>query len=352
MSLRILWLPGDGIGPEVTHAARAVIDAVCDAADLPCQHDEALIGGAALDACGDPAPADVIDRALASDAVFLGAVGGPAWDALPPTQRPERGLLRLRAALGVYANLRPATFFAPLAAASPLRAELTRGVDFVVVRELIGGIYFGEPRGHRDDGRTVNTMAYSRAEIERVARVAFETARRRRGHLTSVDKANVLETMQLWRAVVTELHRDYPDVTLEHMYVDNAAMQLVTRPSRFDVIVTGNLFGDILSDAAAALTGSLGMLPSASLGDGPGLFEPIHGSAPDIAGRGIANPLAAILSAGLLLTHAAGRPDLGARIEQAVHAVLEAGHRTADLGASEPLSTQQMTDQVLRHLQI
>ncbi len=332
-TLRVLALPGDGIGPEVTVEALRVLHAAAASGGIGLEVSEARVGGVACDADGVPVTAEVLDLARAADAVLLGAVGGPAWDALPTERRPERGLLALRRAMGVYANIRPARFFPALASASPLRPEITAGADFVVVRELIGGIYFGEPRGVVD-GRGANTMVYDRPSIERVGRVAFELARRRSGRLTSVDKANVLEVMALWRETISSLAADYPDVALDHQYVDACAMQLVTAPARFDVLVTGNLFGDILSDEAAALTGSLGMLPSASLGDGPGLFEPVHGSAPDIAGQGLANPLACILSVAMLLEHTAGRPDLARRVEAAVDAVLASGLRTADIAAS------------------
>ena len=356
MTKRLLVLPGDGIGPEVTSEAMRVLDYVCDTADVSYEAEYARFGGASIDEYGKPATDETLRLATDSDAVFLGAVGGPKWDDVAHHLRPERGLLALRAELGVFANLRPARFFKALSAASPLKPELTEDVDFVVVRELIGGIYFGEPRGYAEgDSRGVNTMTYTPAEVRRVGKVAFELAQRRGGKLHSVDKANVLEVMRLWRAVITDLSADYPDVEVEHLYVDNCAMQLVTWPKQFDVIVTGNLFGDILSDAAAALTGSLGMLPSASLGEGAGMYEPVHGSAPDIAGKGVANPLAAILSMGMLLESSFGRPDLGNAVSAAVDGALADGLRTRDLARTstdgiELVGTTAMTDAVLAHL--
>ncbi|MCB9519494.1 MAG: 3-isopropylmalate dehydrogenase [Myxococcales bacterium] len=349
--LRVVSLPGDGIGPEVLAPALEVLATVADAAGLGLAVEEHPFGGAAIDALGEPAPARVIDACAGARAVLLGAVGGPKWDSVPAAIRPERGLLALRSELGVYANLRPARFFAPLADASPLRPERIQGADVLIVRELVGGIYFGEPRGEADD-RGFNTMVYTRDEIRRVARVAFEAARTRQGRLLSVDKANVLEVMQLWRRTVTELSAEYPDVKLAHQYVDSCAMQLVSWPAELDVVVTGNLFGDILSDAAGALTGSLGMLPSASLGDGAALYEPIHGSAPDIAGAGVANPLGAILSVAMLAQYTLARPDLGRAVEAAVDAVLADGLRTRDIasGAASVVGTREMGDAVLDRL--
>ncbi|MGM0577809.1 MAG: 3-isopropylmalate dehydrogenase [Myxococcota bacterium] len=339
-SLNLLVLPGDGIGPEVTEEALLVLERACAHAGVSVTREEAAFGGASLDAHGEPVTEQVLEKARAADAVLLGAVGGPKWDDLPSERRPERGLLRLRATLEVFANLRPARFFEALAGASPLRPELTRGVELLVVRELIGGIYFGEPRGIDASGpgggprRGVNTMVYDADEIRRIGRVAFEIARARSGRLTSVDKANVLEVMALWREVMTDLgEAEYPDVALEHLYVDNCAMQLVRDPRQFDVIVTGNLFGDIVSDEAAALTGSLGMLPSASLGQASALYEPVHGSAPDIAGKGAANPLAMILSVAMLLEHTLKRSDLARAVEASAEAALESGLRTADLAS-------------------
>jgi 3-isopropylmalate dehydrogenase len=335
VSHRILVLPGDGIGPEVTREARRVLEAVSARSGLGLEFEEAAIGGASLDACGEPLADAVLERARKCAAVLLGAVGGPRWDRLPVDRRPERGLLRIRKELGLFANLRPATVFPALAGASTLRPEVVDGIDLLVVRELTGDVYFGEPRGialvsGRREAR--NTMVYDEVEIARIARVAFEAARARRRHVTHVHKANVLEVSQLWTSVVEEVAAGYPDVELAHQLVDSCAMWLVREPRRFDVILTGNLFGDILSDEAAMITGSLGMLPSASLGEGGiGLYEPVHGSAPDIAGQDRANPLAAILSAGMLLEHSLGAHAAAHAVQEAVGAVLEAGHRTADL---------------------
>jgi 3-isopropylmalate dehydrogenase len=346
----IAVLPGDGIGPEVTAAALHVLGAIGDF-----EFVEHPIGGGSIDAHGTALTEEVLDACRASDAVLLGAVGGPRWESTDPeAQRPEQGLLGLRQGLGLYANLRPVRPFAALAAASPLRPELIAGTDLLVVRELTGGLYFGE-RGRSDDG-AFDTCVYTVEEIERIARVAFEAARRRgRGppRVTSVDKANVLETSRLWRKVVSEVAAEYADVELEHLLVDNAAMQLVAAPARFDVIVTENMFGDILSDEAAMLTGSLGMLPSASLGgEGPGLFEPVHGSAPDIAGQGIANPLATILSAAMMLRHGLERAAEAERIEDAVAAALGRGLRTHDLAGPDDVAvdTEGMTAAVVEEL--
>jgi 3-isopropylmalate dehydrogenase len=337
--LEVLVLAGDGIGPEVTSVAERVLERVASLSGLPLTLHRDLFGGASLDAHGVPITDEVLRAATTVDAVLLGAVGGPAWDALPPDLRPEKGLLRLRSHMGVFANLRPARCFPALAHASPLRPDLTAGVDILFVRELIGGIYFGEPRGLQGGPgarRAFNTMVYTEHEIRRILKVGFEHARTRRKHLTSVDKANVLEVQRLWRTIATEMAPDYPDVTLEHLYVDNCAMQLATRPAHFDVVVTSNLFGDILSDEAAALTGSLGVLPSAAIGGGVGLYEPVHGSAPDIAGKGVANPIAAVLSAAMLLRWSANRPDLADAVEAAVDGVLTAGLRTPDLYTGRP----------------
>jgi 3-isopropylmalate dehydrogenase len=347
---RIAVLPGDGIGPEVTAAAAQLLGAIGDF-DLA----EQVVGGASIDAHGTALTDEVLDECRAADAVLLGAVGGPKWDTTDPeAPRPEQGLLGLRKGLGLFANLRPVRPFAALAAASPLREEVLDGTDLLVVRELTGGIYFGD--SGRDGDRAHDTCAYSVEEIERIARVGFESARRRGGsppRVASVDKANVLETSRLWREVVTSVAADYPEVELEHVLVDNAAMQLVAEPARFDVILTENMFGDILSDESAMLTGSLGMLPSASLGgDGPGLFEPVHGSAPDIAGQGIANPLATFLSVAMMLRHGLDRPADAERIEAAVESALAHGLRTADLaGAGEdPVGTEEMTEAVIAGL--
>jgi 3-isopropylmalate dehydrogenase len=347
-------LPGDGIGPEIVAATRRVLEALGEF-----EFEEQLMGGCSIDAHGVALTDEVLEVCRAADAVLLGAVGGPKWDTTDPdAPRPEQGLLGLRKGMGLYANLRPVRPSPALVGASPLRPELIEGTDLLVVRELTGGIYFGD-RG-RDGDVAHDTCEYSVSEIERIARVGFEAAQRRAGasgakaRVTSVDKANVLETSRLWREVVGRVAPDYPDVTLDHLLVDNAAMQLVSRPAEFDVIVTENLFGDILSDESAMLTGSLGMLPSASLGaDGePGLFEPVHGSAPDIAGQGVANPLATFLSAAMMLRHGLGRPDDATRIESAVDAVLDRGLRTPDL-ASEgetAVGTDEVTGAVLAEL--
>jgi len=333
---RITLLPGDGIGPEIMTVAVEVLNVVGKEFDLEFEFQEALIGGAAIDATGEPLPAVTLDNCRHSDAVLLAAIGGYKWDSLPSHLRPEAGLLGLRAGLGLFANLRPAQILPQLIDASTLKREVVEGVDIMVVRELTGGIYFGKPKGifATDTGekRGVNTMVYSESEIERIGRVAFETARKRRGKLCSVDKANVLEVSQLWRDRITQLSSEYPDVELSHLYVDNAAMQLVRAPKQFDTIVTGNLFGDILSDAAAMLTGSIGMLPSASLGaSAPGVYEPVHGSAPDIAGLDKANPLAQVLSAAMMLRYGLNQPEAADKIETAVLQVLEKGDRTGDI---------------------
>jgi 3-isopropylmalate dehydrogenase len=356
---RVLVLPGDGIGPEVTHQARRVLEAAAARFEISLGFDEGLIGGASIDTHGTPLQDEVVDRARKSRAVLLGAVGGPAWDDLPVDGRPERGLLRIRKELGLFANLRPATVFPALVGASTLRPEIVEGIDLLVVRELTGGLYFGEPRGQalvagRREAR--NTMVYDEVEIARITRVAFEAARGRRRHVTHVHKANVLEVSQLWMHVVEEVAREYSDVELAHQLVDSCAMLLVRDPGRFDVLVTGNLFGDILSDEAAMITGSLGMLPSASLGEGGiGLYEPVHGSAPDIAGQDQANPLAAILSAAMLLEHSLAAPEASQAVQNAVSAVLEAGHRSSDLvlpGESQaPLGCGAMGDRVLEQLE-
>ena len=334
MTLRIVALPGDGVGPEVTAQALAVLRAVTAGAGIDLAVDERLIGGSAIDAAGTPLPDETLDACRTADAVLLGAVGGPRWDHLQGQMRCESGLLRLRSGLGVFANLRPVRVHPRLAESTSLRPEVVRGVDLIVVRELTGGAYFGQPK-RRDHDSAVDTIAYSRAEIDRVARVAFALAAERRSRLTSVDKANVLATSGLWREVVTEVAADFPQVTLEHALVDSFSMRLVQRPRDIDVVVTENLFGDILSDEAAVLAGSLGLLPSASLGaDGPGLYEPVHGSAPEIAGTDRANPYGAILSVALLLRHSASRPDLAAAIEAAVDGCIAGSVLTRDLGGS------------------
>ena len=342
MEARIVVLPGDGVGPEVTREAVACLQAVAGVFGHRFSFREALIGGAAVDACGDPLPEDTLALCRTADAVLLGAVGGPAWDKHPREQRPESGLLRLRQGLGLYANLRPVTVHPALEDASPVRPEIVRGTDMMIVRELSGGLYFGEPRSFSPE-RAVNTLPYSREEILRVARVAFDLARGRRKKLVSVDKANVLETSRLWRMVVDELSAEYPDVAVQHAYVDSFAMSLVARPRDFDVVLTENLFGDILSDEAAVLAGSLGLLPSASLGGTVGLYEPIHGSAPDIAGRDLANPVGTILSAAMLLRHALGLLREAAALEAAVDRTLAEGHGTQDLkGAAHSHGTAAM----------
>jgi len=333
---RIALLPGDGIGPEITAVAVQVLEAIAPQYGLSFEFAEGLVGGRAIDETGEPLPESTLNLCRASDAVLLAAIGGYKWDSLPRSQRPETGLLGLRAGLELFANLRPATILPQLVDASSLKRELVEGVDIMVVRELTGGVYFGQPKGifttETGEQRGVNTMAYTAAEVDRIAKVGFETARKRGGRLCSVDKANVLDVSQLWRDRVTALAEQYPEVELSHLYVDNAAMQLVRAPKQFDTIVTGNLFGDILSDAAAMLTGSIGMLPSASLGaTGPGVFEPVHGSAPDIAGQDKANPLAMVLSAAMMLRYGLDQPEAATQIERAVTAVLERGDRTGDI---------------------
>lgn len=330
MEARITVLPGDGVGPEVTAQAVACLQRVAEVHGHRFAFEEALIGGAAVDATGDPLPEATLASCRASQAVLLGAVGGPAYDRLPREQRPESGLLRIRKALGLFANLRPVKVHPALEDASPLKPGIVRGTDLMFVRELSGGLYFGEPRSYSDQA-AVNTLPYTREEITRVARVAFDLATRRRGRLASVDKANVLETSRLWRQVVDELAPGFPEVKVEHHYVDSFAMALITRPRDFDVVLTENLFGDILSDEAAVLAGSLGLLPSASLGGSVGLFEPIHGSAPDIAGQDVANPIGTILSAAMLLRHALGLEAEAQAVETAVARVLAFGHGTPDL---------------------
>jgi 3-isopropylmalate dehydrogenase len=339
---RIVALPGDGIGPEVCHEALRVVALALRQSGAQLRVTERPIGGAAIDAAGAPFPEGTREACLAADAVLLGAVGGPKWDSLPPEKRPEKGLLDLRQTLGVYANLRPVKARAALLATSPLRPEIVQGTDLVIVRELLGDVYFGVPRGIEEGPprRAINTMAYTEEEIRRTAVVAFDVARTRRRLVTSVDKANVLETSRLWRDVVTEVSRDYPDVELRHALVDSCAMDLVRRPSSFDVVLTSNMFGDILSDEASVLAGSIGLLPSASIGAGPGLYEPIHGSAPDIAGRGVANPLGAIASAAEMLRRSLDQGELADKIDGAIDRVLDEGRRTADLGGV--ISTEQM----------
>jgi 3-isopropylmalate dehydrogenase len=330
----IAVLPGDGIGPEVTQEAVKVLRAVAPRFQLGLDFRDAIIGGAAFEVAGTPLPDQTLEVCRKADAILFGAVGGPHWDTLPRKVRPEQGILALRKAFDLYANLRPAKLFACLADASTLKREVIEGVDILVVRELTGGLYFGQPKGIEkvpEGERGVDTCVYTTPEIERIARIAFEAARRRGKHVTSVDKANVLASSELWRRVVTELGKEFPEVRLDHMYADNASMQLVRQPRFFDVIVADNTFGDILSDEAAMLTGSIGLLPSASLGKGVGLYEPIHGSAPDIAGQDKANPIAAILSAAMLLEHSLKAGMAAAAIEAAVSRVLDQGYRTLDI---------------------
>jgi 3-isopropylmalate dehydrogenase len=355
----ILLLPGDGIGPEVTAQARRVLEAAARRARIPLAFEEGLIGGASIDALGTPLSDEAMARAQSCRAVLMGAVGGPAWDRLPFEERPERGLLRIRRELGLFANLRPAAVFPALVGASTLRREVVEGTDMLVVRELTGGNYFGEPRGRAlvNGGREArNSMVYNEVEIARIARVAFEAARHRRREVTHVHKANMLEVCQLWIEVVEEVGEDYPDIALEHQLVDSMAMLMLREPRNYDVIVTGNLFGDILSDEAGMITGSLGMLPSASLGEGGvGVYEPVHGSAPDIAGRDVSNPLAAILSAAMLLEHSLDAPEAAQSVRRAVADALDAGYRTADLGDAEGvgdvIGCREMGDRVLEQLE-
>src|SRR5271170_2716698 len=347
MRLKIAVLAGDGIGPEVTQQATNILRAVAELGGHDFTFVEGLIGGIAITETGSPLPTTTLDAALDCDAVLLGAVGDNKYNALPPDKRPEAGLLQIRQALGGFANLRPSIAYTALAESSPLRPEVTRDVDILFVRELLGGLYFGQPRWwDRDSEEAINTMRYSKAEVVRVARIAFELAGKRRQKVTSVDKANVLEVSQLWRATVTEVAKDYPDVTLEHQYVDAMSMHLMNTPRTYDVVLTENLFGDILSDESAVITGSLGMLPSATIGGQVNLYEPVHGSAPDIAGKGLANPLGAILTAAMLLRHSAKLDQDAQAVETSVRKVLEQGYRTADLVRGQPskmgVSTQEM----------
>lgn len=358
MPQKILVLKGDGIGPEIINEALKIIAAVQAKFRLDIELSEALIGGAAFDATGTPLPDATMAKAREADAILLGAVGGPKWSSADGSLRPEKGLLGLRSGLDLFANFRPARLYPQLAEASSLKPELVAGLDMLIVRELTGGIYFGEPRGIRtlENGERegFNTYVYSESEIKRIAHVAFQAAQKRGGRLCSVDKANVLEVTVLWREVVAAVAAEYPDVELTHMYVDNAAMQLVRAPKQFDVMLTGNMFGDILSDAAAMLTGSIGMLPSASLNSqNKGMYEPIHGTAPDIAGKGIANPLATILSVAMMYRYTFNRADVADAIEGAVNSVLDQGYRTADIvgAASETVGTVAMGDAVVKALQ-
>ncbi|MDD5775404.1 MAG: 3-isopropylmalate dehydrogenase [Candidatus Omnitrophica bacterium] len=351
----ICVFPGDGIGPEVMREARKVLQVISEFSGTTFDIREGLVGGAAYERCGEPLPRESLNLALESDAVLLGAVGGPKWDSLDYQHRPERALLGLREKLGLFANLRPVVVFDDLLDASPLKRDLVAGIDIMIVRELTGDLYFGIPRGIRIENGLrigVNTLVYTETEIERIARVGYELARSRRKNLVSVDKANVLESTQLWRDVVIEVGRDYPDVTLAHMYVDNCAMQLIRHPAQFDVIVTTNLFGDILSDEASMLTGSIGMLPSASRGLKAAMYEPIHGSAPDIASQGIANPLATILSVAMMLDLSFGMATEAALIRDAVRLALRQGFRTRDIFSegNSLLGTAAMGDQIVENI--
>jgi len=365
MEYRIVLLPGDGVGPEVSESVRRVLNGIGAAHSFSCQFHEHLVGGKAYDETGLPLPDDTLEACFKADAVFLGAVGGPKWDDLPSVKRPEAGLLRLRKELGVYCNLRPIVVDPSMALDSPLKSDRVAGTDLLIVRELTGGLYFGEPRS-LDDDFAVNTLRYTTEEISRIARIAFDYARKRRGSVTSVDKANVLEVSVLWRRVVSDIHQaEYADVDLKHMYVDNAAMQLVLEPRQFDVVLTGNLFGDILSDLGATLPGSVGMLPSASIGGRVGLFEPVHGSAPDLAGKGVVNPVAAILSAAMMLDDL-GETAAAEQIRNGVNRAWADGYRTADMfsdksgpdSSGEPgeatrvsvVGTQEMTDAILSQI--
>lgn len=351
-SYKLSIIKGDGIGPEIIDEAIKILDAVAKKCDFTLEYKEYLMGGIAIDTTGHPLPKETVEGVLNSDACLFGAIGGVKWDTLPRELRPETGLLSFREKMGVYANLRPAVIYDELINASTLKAEVIKGVDIMVVRELIGGIYFGQPRGN--DGETAyNTMVYTKSEIIRIGKKAFEIAMTRDNRLCSVDKANVLEVSQLWRDTMNELSKDYPSVELTHMYVDNAAMQLVRNPRQFDVIVTGNIFGDILSDTASMVVGSIGLLPSASTGDNTAIYEPIHGSAPDIAGLGIANPIATIESAAMLLRYSLNENEAASLIEKAIKKVLQEGYRTKDLAdfdAKEVLTTSQMGDVILNNI--
>ena len=357
MTQKLLLLPGDGIGPEIIAEAVKVIEVLNRDFALSIEMEHALVGGSAYDETGSPLPEATLAMAKAADSILLGAVGGPQWEKLDIALRPEKGLLGLRSNLALFSNLRPAILYPQLAEASTLKPDIVSGLDLMIVRELTGGIYFGQPRGIRtlDNGERqgYNTLVYAESEIERIARSAFEIAQKRQKSLCSVDKANVLECTELWREVVSRVAQDYPEVNLSHMYVDNAAMQLVRAPKQFDVMLTSNMFGDILSDCAAMLTGSIGMLPSASLdADGKGMYEPIHGSAPDIAGQGVANPLATILSVAMLLRYSFDQADCADKIEQAVHHALDQGLRTPDIfsAGNIQVSTAQMGDAVVNAL--
>jgi len=350
---KIALIKGDGIGPEIVDEAVKVLDAVASCCDFDFSYEEVLMGGIAYDITGDPLPQETITKSLQSDAVLFGAIGGQKWDNLPREKRPESGLLRFRKELGVYANLRPAVVYDELINASSLKPEIIKGVDIMVVRELIGGIYFGEPKGRTED-KGWNTMVYTRSEIVRIAHHAFKIAMQRDKRVCSIDKANVLDVSQLWRDVVTEIAEQYPEVELTHMYVDNAAMQLVLNPKQFDVMLTGNIFGDILSDEASMLCGSIGLLPSASIGDKIGVYEPIHGSAPDIAGQGIANPIATIASASMMLRYALDETVAADKIDNAIKKALSEGYRTGDLAqfdAKEVCSTSEMGSIIANYIE-
>ncbi|RXJ77928.1 3-isopropylmalate dehydrogenase [Arcobacter sp. F155] len=345
-------IKGDGIGPEIVDEAIKVLDAVSYSCGFSLEYKEYLMGGIAIDVTGDPLPAETVTGVLNSDACLFGAIGGEKWDTLPRDKRPETGLLKFREAMEVYANLRPAIIYDELVNASTLKPEVIEGVDIMIVRELIGGIYFGQPR-ENDGFKAFNTMVYTKPEIERIGKQAFELAMKRDKRVCSVDKANVLEVSQLWRDTMEEIAKDYPEVELSHMYVDNAAMQLVRNPRQFDVIVTGNIFGDILSDTASMVVGSIGLLPSASTGDKTAIYEPIHGSAPDIAGQGIANPIATIESAGMMLRYSLGEIEAADKIDAAIKKALKDGYRTGDLAAydaKEVVSTAEMGDVIANNI--
>jgi len=355
MKKKIVLLPGDGIGKEIMDSAQAVLDAVAQKYNHQFDYEQHVIGGDAIDQTGDPLPEETLKACQAADAVLLGAVGGPKWQSVPASKRPEQGLLRIRKELGLFANLRPIQGFPALLHASPLKKEIVDGSDILFVRELTSGLYFGKPSERRDNGNVVvDTLYYEKNEMERIIDKGFESAQLRRKHLTSVDKANVLESSRMWREIVDEKAKEYPDVTVEHVLVDAAAMKLITEPSQFDVIVTENLFGDILSDEASVLTGSLGMLPSASIRtDGVGLYEPVHGSAPDIAGKGIANPLGMILSAALMLQHSFKLEEEAKAIEKAVSDCLNQGYHTSDLQIKDgkQTGTKEITEIVVEYIQ-
>ncbi|WP_188454259.1 3-isopropylmalate dehydrogenase [Virgibacillus oceani] len=354
MNKQIILLPGDGVGKEIMESAKHVLNTIASEFGHSFTFHQHAIGGEAIDNNGTPLPEDTINACRQADAILLGAVGGKKWDSLPGHMRPEKGLLGIRKMLGLFANLRPVKGFAPLLHASPLKEDVIKGSDILIIRELTGGLYFGQPSERRENGdAVVDTLSYHRSEMERIIDKAFQSARLRNNHLTSVDKANVLESSRMWREIVNEKSKDYPDVTVEHVLVDAAAMKLITQPNQFDVIVTENLFGDILSDEASVLTGSLGMLPSASIrSDGVGLYEPVHGSAPDIAGKGIANPMGMILSAAMMLKYSFGMEEEAAEIEEAVHDALEQGYHTPDLQikGGKQVTTKEMTEIVVDNL--